>query len=86
MFENAEKLAAHLGTFLGRKARIVVWAYNSHLDNAAATDMGRRGEINIGQLVSEKYGDGRLRLDLRPVAAGNSSFRLGRTSISRDWV
>jgi erythromycin esterase-like protein len=36
----------------------VVWAHNSHVGNAAATDMGRaRDEINIGQLCREKFGD-----------------------------
>ncbi|MDN5836646.1 MAG: erythromycin esterase family protein, partial [Nitrosospira sp.] len=44
------------------EARIVVWAHNSHLGNAAATEMGRRGEINIGQLVNEKYADKALHI------------------------
>jgi len=37
-------------------ARIVVWAHNSHLGDARATDMGRRGELNVGQLVRERFG------------------------------
>jgi erythromycin esterase-like protein len=36
--------------------KIVVWAHNSHLGNAAATSMGERGEFNIGQLVREHFG------------------------------
>ena len=36
--------------------RIVVWAHNSHLGDARATDMGRRGELNVGQLVRERFG------------------------------
>ncbi len=44
MFETLEKLAAHLESRLGREPRIVVWAHNSHLGNAAATEMGQRGE------------------------------------------
>jgi erythromycin esterase-like protein len=35
---------------------VVVWAHNSHLGDARATDMGRRGEINVGQLARERYG------------------------------
>ncbi len=36
----------------GRSARaIVVWAHNSHLGDARATEMGERGELNVGQLV-----------------------------------
>ena len=29
-------------------ARAIVWAHNSHIGNAAATEMGRRGETNLG--------------------------------------
>ena len=35
----------------GDGARAVVWAHNSHLGDAAATEMGARGEHNVGQLV-----------------------------------
>ncbi len=42
----------------GPAAKAVVWAHNSHIGNAAFTDMGiRRGELNIGQLAKEKFGD-----------------------------
>lgn len=41
--------------FLGRGAKAVVWAHNSHLGDARATEMGRRGELNVGQLVRERY-------------------------------
>jgi erythromycin esterase-like protein len=37
-------------------ARIVVWAHNSHLGDARATEMRERGELNVGQLVREAYG------------------------------
>lgn len=37
--------------------RFVVWAHNSHLGDARATDMGRQGELNVGQLVRQRYGD-----------------------------
>ena len=30
--------------------------HNSHLGDARATEMGQRGELNVGQLVREKYG------------------------------
>lgn len=36
--------------------KVVVWAHNSHLGDARATQMGRAGEWNLGQLVREKYG------------------------------
>jgi erythromycin esterase-like protein len=40
----------------GRPARIVVWAHNSHLGDARATEPGEQGELNVGQLVRESYG------------------------------
>jgi erythromycin esterase-like protein/adenine/guanine phosphoribosyltransferase-like PRPP-binding protein len=48
-----------LMTFLERARqtpRVVVWAHNSHLGDARATEMGQRGEWNVGQLVREQYG------------------------------
>jgi erythromycin esterase-like protein len=38
-------------------ARAVIWAHNSHLGDARATSMRRRGELNVGQLVRERFGD-----------------------------
>jgi erythromycin esterase-like protein len=40
----------------GRPSRIVVWAHNSHLGDARATEMGESGELNVGQLVRESFG------------------------------
>ena len=37
-------------------ARVVVWAHNSHLGDARATEMSQRGELNVGQLVRGAYG------------------------------
>jgi len=40
-----------------RKEKVVLWAHNSHLGDARATDAGRlRGEWNVGQLMRENYG------------------------------
>ncbi len=36
-------------------ARVVVWAHNSHLGDARATEMSERGESNVGQLVREQH-------------------------------
>ena len=36
-------------------AKIIVWAHNSHLGDARATQMSERGELNLGQLVREYY-------------------------------
>jgi erythromycin esterase-like protein len=48
----------HLIAFLalqGPRAKIVVWEHNSHIGDARATEMTDRGEINVGQLVRERY-------------------------------
>ncbi len=52
MFNTLRRLLAARGT--GSKA--VVWAHNSHLGNAAATEMSARGELNVGQLCREEMG------------------------------
>ncbi|WP_294012469.1 erythromycin esterase family protein [Sphingomonas sp.] len=42
----------------GPRSKVIVWAHNSHIGNAAFTDMGMsRGELNIGQLCKERFGD-----------------------------
>ncbi|OIR17569.1 erythromycin esterase [mine drainage metagenome] len=55
MVDTLEALDKHLTSQNG-KAKIVVWAHNSHVGDARATEMGARGEYNIGQLVREHYG------------------------------
>lgn len=41
----------------GDKTKAVVWAHNSHIGNAAATEMGIvSGEINLGQLCRDRFG------------------------------
>ncbi|KAH9946833.1 hypothetical protein B0H21DRAFT_741928 [Amylocystis lapponica] len=56
------KVAEHLGTYNSEKAswapaKIVVWAHNSHVGDARATEMGRRrDEINVGQRCRELFG------------------------------
>jgi erythromycin esterase-like protein len=55
MVETLEELRR----FLSRTRddpRVVVWAHNSHLGDARATEMGERGQLNVGQLVREHYG------------------------------
>ena len=42
----------------GPNSKAIVWAHNSHIGDARFTDMGmNRGELNIGQLVKEKWGE-----------------------------
>jgi len=58
MAETLRLLRAHLAERRGRPARIVVWAHNSHLGDARATDVATHGQINLGQLVREAYPPG----------------------------
>ncbi len=37
-------------------AKAIIWAHNTHIGDARATDMQEAGMINIGQLVREVYG------------------------------
>ncbi|WP_239805740.1 protein-L-isoaspartate(D-aspartate) O-methyltransferase [Croceicoccus hydrothermalis] len=49
---------AHLLDRGGPDAKAVVWAHNSHIGDARATDMGAvRGEHNLGQLARERWGE-----------------------------
>jgi erythromycin esterase-like protein len=56
-------MVATLGALLdhaireGRPARAVVWAHNSHLGDARATSLATLGELNLGQLARERFGD-----------------------------
>jgi erythromycin esterase-like protein len=53
MFETLEQVLSARGP----NAKAVVWAHNSHIGNAAATEMGLvHGEHNIGQLCKERFG------------------------------
>ena len=53
MFSTLQSALAHRG----EGARAVVWAHNSHVGDAESTEMGMRGETNIGHLAREKFGD-----------------------------
>jgi erythromycin esterase-like protein len=55
MAETLHALVAHLEE-QNRNPKVVLWAHNSHLGDARATDMGKGGELNVGQLVRERYG------------------------------
>lgn len=80
----AETLEA-LSTFLdaertpspAKPAKLVVWAHNSHLGDARGTEMSDRGELNVGQIVRERY----------PVASRLIGFTTfdGSVTAASDW-
>jgi len=53
MFETLQVLLA----FRGGDTKAVIWEHNSHVGNAAATEMGARGELNVGLLARRVYGE-----------------------------
>ena len=53
MFETLRTVRAHRGP----DAKVVVWEHNSHIGDASATEMGARGEHNVGMLARREYGD-----------------------------
>jgi erythromycin esterase-like protein len=55
MAGTLDALVEHLDSQLER-AKVVVWEHNSHVGDARATAMGRRGELNVGQLARQRYG------------------------------
>jgi erythromycin esterase-like protein len=57
--------------------RIVVWAHNSHLGDARYTQMGGRGELNLGQLVREDFGH-------NAVLIGFTTYT-GTVTAASDW-
>jgi len=53
MFDTLERLLE----FHGPGSKGVVWEHNSHVGNAAATEMGTRGEHNVGQLSRARFAE-----------------------------
>ncbi len=58
MMETLEALIAYQADLeKGELPQLVVWAHSSHLGDARATDMSRWGQLNLGQLARQKYGE-----------------------------
>lgn len=55
MADTLDALVAHQAG-QGLNPKVVLWAHNSHLGDARATEMGRGGELNVGQLLRERHG------------------------------
>ena len=73
MFETLKALFA----FYGPHSKAVIWAHNSHVGDASATEMGSRGETNIGELCRREYGEGAYRIGF-----GTDS---GTVAAASDW-
>lgn len=59
MAQTLEALLTHLDRHPGAEpARIVVWAHNSHVGDASATEVSADGQLTLGQLARRRFGDG----------------------------
>ncbi|WP_040546737.1 erythromycin esterase family protein [Pedosphaera parvula] len=76
MAETLEALSLHLERQV-HSPKIVVWAHNSHLGDARATQMGDRGEWNVGQLVRERHGS-------QAVLVGFTTYH-GTVTAASEW-
>lgn len=76
MMTTLEALLAHEPA-AGGPAKAVVWAHNSHLGDARATSMAAGGELNLGQLVRERFGEAACLI-------GMTTHR-GAVTAAREW-
>ncbi len=77
MAEILVNLDHHISHRRGAPAKIVVWAHNSHLGDARATEMGEQGELNVGQLMRQTYGD-------QVISVGFTTHH-GTVTAASDW-
>jgi erythromycin esterase-like protein len=54
--DSLDRLLKHYEERDGKPARAVVWAHNTHVGDARATDQARHGEVTLGELARERYG------------------------------
>ena len=76
MAETLDALVTHLNA-QEQQAKVAVWEHNSHLGDARATYMADYGELNVGQLVREKYGD-------EAILIGFTTYT-GTVTAASDW-
>jgi erythromycin esterase-like protein len=76
MTGTIEALWNHLGE-TDRPAKLAVWAHNSHLGDARATQMGQQGELNVGRLMRERFSD-------KTVLIGYTTAH-GTVTAASDW-
>jgi len=70
--------AIRLLEYYGDESRGIVWAHNTHIGDARATDMARQGAHNIGQLAREDMGEENV------FAIGFGTYQ-GRVLAGREW-
>jgi erythromycin esterase-like protein len=76
MVDTLDNLISHFSRH-GENPKAVIWAHNSHLGDARATQMSRRDELNVGQLVRERHAK-------EAVLVGFTTFT-GNVTAASDW-
>lgn len=56
MANSLEEIAMHLERIYKKPGKVVVWAHNSHIGDARATEMIGQEELNLGQIMRERHG------------------------------
>ncbi len=77
MAKTLDDIAIHLENIYDKPSKIVVWAHNSHIGDARATEMAEKDELNLGQIMREKYGE-------KALLIGFSTYQ-GTVSAASDW-
>lgn len=73
MFETLQTLIEHHQP----DNKAIIWAHNSHVGDAVATEMSARGEINIGHLCRRNFGD-----SVYSIGFGTDN---GKVAAASDW-
>ena len=63
--------------FYGPSSKAIVWAHNSHIGDAAATEMFSRGEYNLGHLCRKEFGTLAYTIGFGTNAARSRRHRIG---------
>lgn len=64
--------------FHGPHSKVIVWAHNTHIGDARATNMAQAGLVNIGQLVRQRHRDAGV------ILTGFGSF-IGSVIAGKSW-
>lgn len=77
MADTLQNIMSHLETLTNKPAKIIIWAHNSHVGDARVTEMSERNEINLGQLVRERFNTNTFSLGF--------STAVGTVTAANDW-
>jgi erythromycin esterase-like protein len=77
MAETVTILSEHLESIMDKPSKIIIWAHNSHVGDARATEMSERKEINLGQIIRENF-------STDTYLVGFSTYR-GFVTAASDW-